>query len=71
MFPEFRERISRLKQEDEHFARLFNKHNDLDQQIRNIENRIEPPGREGVDGLKKEKLRLKDELYQILKKAAD
>ncbi|WP_028536517.1 YdcH family protein [Paludibacterium yongneupense] len=70
MFPEFRDLISKLKKEDEHFSRLFNKHNDLDQQIKNIENRIEPEGRAGVDGLKKEKLKLKDELYQILKKAA-
>ena len=42
MFPEYRELISKLKTEDEHFTRLFNKHNDLDQKIKNMEARIEP-----------------------------
>ena len=41
MFPEFRDLISKLKTEDTHFTRLFDKHNELDQQIKNIENRIE------------------------------
>ncbi len=69
MFPEFRDLISRLKTEDEHFSRLFNKHNDLDQQIKNIEARIEPGSQVDVENLKKEKLKLKDDLYVLLKNA--
>lgn len=69
MFPEFRDRISQLKTEDAHFARLFDKHNALDQQIKNIEAHIEAGSAEDVENLKKEKLKLKDELYQILKNA--
>lgn len=70
MFPEFRDRISQLKTEDAHFARLFDKHNELDQQIKNIEAHLEAGSAEDVENLKKEKLKLKDELYQILKNAA-
>uniref|UniRef100_UPI000DF003B3 YdcH family protein n=1 Tax=Chromobacterium haemolyticum TaxID=394935 RepID=UPI000DF003B3 len=47
------------------------KHNDLDQKIKNMEARIEPSADFEIENLKKEKLRLKDELYAILRKAAD
>lgn len=62
MFPEYRERITRLKTEDAHFARLFDKHNQLDQQIKNMEDRIVSATHEEIETLKKEKLKLKDEL---------
>ncbi|MDO5055526.1 YdcH family protein [Pasteurella oralis] len=68
MFPEFRDLISKLKIEDAHFSRLFDKHNELDQRIKNIESHIELGTPIEVENLKKEKLRLKDELYAILKK---
>ena len=72
MFPEYRDLITRLKTEDAHFTRLFDKHNELDQQIKNIENRIESGSAVDIENLKKEKLKLKDELYVILKaKAAE
>ncbi|MGL6045841.1 MAG: YdcH family protein [Vogesella sp.] len=70
MFPEFRDLISKLKTEDAHFTRLFDKHNELDQQIKNIENRIESGSAVDIENLKKEKLKLKDELYVILKAKA-
>ena len=38
MFPEYRDLISKLKQEDQHFARLFNEHNELDDKITGLEN---------------------------------
>jgi uncharacterized protein YdcH (DUF465 family) len=72
MFPEFRDLISKLKTEDAHFTRLFDKHNELDQHIKNVENRIESGSAVDIENLKKEKLKLKDELYVILKaKAAE
>ncbi|WP_213301589.1 YdcH family protein [Paraburkholderia sacchari] len=69
MFPEFRDLISRLKTDDDHFARLFHRHNDLDQQIKNMEAGIVPANGMAIEQLKKEKLQLKDSLYQILRKA--
>ncbi|MEN2898251.1 hypothetical protein NDCJBJIB_02953 [Mannheimia haemolytica] len=41
MFPEFRDLITQLKQNNSHFARLFDKHNELDQRIKNMEANIE------------------------------
>lgn len=67
MFPEFRDLITQLKQEDTHFARLFDKHNELDQRIKNMEAHIELATHDEIEVLKKEKLHLKDQLYVILK----
>lgn len=67
MFPEFRDLISVLKNEDGRFSRLFDKHNELDQRIKNMEANIELATPAEVEQLKKEKLQLKDEMYQILK----
>ena len=55
MFPEHRELISQLKTTDRYFSNLFDKHNVLDQKIKNIEARIEPGTPEEIDVLKKEK----------------
>jgi uncharacterized protein len=71
MFPEFRELISHLKTEDGHFARIFHHHNELDQQIKNMEAGIVPANGMAIEQLKKEKLQLKDSLYQILRKASN
>lgn len=68
MFPEYRDLISQLKTEDAHFAKLFEKHNELDQKIKNMEAGIELATHTEIEALKKEKLHIKDELYSILKK---
>ena len=70
MFPEYRDLITQLKTTDRHFLNVFDKHNELDQKIKNMESGIEPSTNLGIEALKKEKLALKDELYQILRKAA-
>ncbi|MFR0688745.1 YdcH family protein [Enterobacterales bacterium AE_CKDN230030158-1A_HGKHYDSX7] len=68
MFPEYREKITRLKAEDPHFAKLFHSHNDLDQEIKNMEAGITPASHDTIETLKKQKLQLKDDLYEILRK---
>ena len=70
MFPEYRELISTLKTQDAHFAKLFNRHNDIDQTIKNMESGVEPGSEGEIENLKKEKLKHKDELYLMLKKVA-
>jgi uncharacterized protein YdcH (DUF465 family) len=70
MFPEYRDLITRLKGHDHHFTRLFDKHNDLDQQIRNKEAHIEPGTQLEIEQLKKEKLALKDQIYAHLRQAS-
>ncbi len=67
MFPEFRELITRLKHQDHHFTHLFDRHNELDQKIKNMESHIQPGTHDEIEHLKKEKLRLKDDLYAYLK----
>ena len=68
MFPEYRDLITQLKTTDSHFLNLFDKHNELDQRIKNMESGIEPATHLDIEALKREKLALKDELYQILRK---
>ena len=68
MLHEYRDIISKLKQENAHFAKIFEKHNELDKQITEVEE-----GREYMDDfelekLKKEKLKLKDEAYAMILK---
>ncbi|MGL5252754.1 MAG: YdcH family protein [Moraxella sp.] len=68
MFPEYRDVISKLKTTDAHFAKVFDKHNELDEKIINLEkDPVASVSREEeIDALKKEKLALKDELFKIL-----
>ncbi len=68
MFPEYRELITRLKGTDRHFTRLFDKHNELDQEIMKREAGSPPSTRFEIEQLKKQKLAIKDELYEFLKK---
>jgi len=70
MFPEYRDLITSLKGHDHHFTRLFDKHNAMDQTIKNMEAGIESATHLQIEQLKKEKLLLKDELYDILRKAS-
>lgn len=70
MFPEYRDLISRLKHKDHHFTRLFDEHNALDQEIKNLESTSPSVNHFELENKKKQKLALKDELYQILKKAS-
>ena len=66
MFHEDRELIAELKLKDTHFHRLFDKHNDLDNEI------IKLVGIHAddvaIETKKKEKLKLKDELYSMIVK---
>jgi len=70
MFPEYRELIIQLKANDRHFHYLFSKHNELDQKIKQMEAYVEPASHEDIEILKKKKLQLKDEIYELLKKAS-
>ena len=73
MFPEYRDLISRLKNEDARFSRLFDEHNEIDDKITGLENNpvTNSSAEEEIHELKQKKLALKDQLYVILKKAAE
>jgi uncharacterized protein YdcH (DUF465 family) len=69
MLEEYRDIISKLKQEDAHFAKQFEKHNDLDNKLKNKSEHLTDVD---TEKLKKEKLALKDAIYaEILKYKKD
>ncbi|MEG2048618.1 MAG: DUF465 domain-containing protein [Comamonas sp.] len=67
MFPEFREQIADLRANDRHFSRLFEQHNVLDHEIKNLEDRRTASLHTEIEKLKKEKLLIKERLYTMLK----
>lgn len=67
--PEYKDRIHELKTSDRHFANLFEKYHELDHQVKRIEEGIETPSDDFTEELKKERLQLKDELFNMLKSA--
>ncbi len=66
MLHEYREIITKIKQENAHFAKIFEKHNELDQKITDVEEGREHMEDLALEGLKKEKLKLKDEAYAMI-----
>lgn len=66
MLHEYEEVISKIKVSNAHFAKIFEKHNELDEQIANVEAGREHMDKLELETLKKEKLKLKDEAYAII-----
>lgn len=69
MFPEYRELIPRLIEENPHFAKIFEEHAELDHQICQLETNPVNQINDDIETLKRKKLRLKDEIYHLLKQA--
>lgn len=67
-FPEFKEEIHHLKMTDNHFSRLFNEYHEVNQEIHRIEQGVENTSDDYIEGKKKERLKLKDKLFVMLKK---
>ncbi len=66
MLAEYRDEISALKQSNAHFAKIFEKHNELDQQATDAdEGRLHLSDME-LETIKKEKLLLKDEALKMI-----
>ena len=65
-FPDMRERISALKTSDGHFARLAEAYHEVNRQVHRIETRVEPTSEDVEEGLKRQRVRLKDEIAQML-----
>lgn len=66
MLQEYGEIISDIKVSNAHFAKIFEKHNDLNQQINDVEAGREHMEQLELESMKKEKLKLKDEAYAII-----
>lgn len=66
MLHEYRDEIHDLKQSNAHFAKIFEKHNELDQQVEDAEAGRTLLTDMELEVLKKEKLLLKDEAYKMI-----
>jgi uncharacterized protein YdcH (DUF465 family) len=69
-FPQYREQIHEIKMRDKHFARLLEEYHKATREIKRIEEELETPSDAYAEELKKKRLKLKDELFAILKKGA-
>lgn len=68
-FPEHRETIHSLKQENAHFARLMDEYEVIDKEIVRMEEGIETPSDDVLNEEKKKRLDLKDQLYAMMEQA--
>lgn len=69
MLHEYRDVITHMKENNAanaHFLKVFDKHNDLDDQINKAERGEVPMTDLEIEKLKKEKLLLKDEAYAMI-----
>lgn len=71
MFREHRDLIAQLRQSDRHFERLFDQHNALDHKIQNAESGVERCSDTELENMKKQKLLLKDQIYNILQSKSE
>ncbi|TMM45221.1 YdcH family protein [Colwellia ponticola] len=67
-FPNLTDEIHHLKMHDNHFAKLFTEYHDIDQEIHRIEQGVENTSDDYLEGKKKQRLSLKDNLFVMLKK---
>ena len=65
-FPDHTDDIHRLKMENNYFPNLMDKYEELDKEIFRIEDGSEPTDDLIVEQLKKQRLALKDELFQLI-----
>ncbi len=66
-FPELNDKINQLRAKDPAFAQRMQEYDDLDRRVRELEELAQPVADETMEDLKKERLRLKDELYALLR----
>jgi uncharacterized protein YdcH (DUF465 family) len=65
-FPEYKERILELKDQDDRFAKLFDDYHRINNEVIRIEQGLETPSDYYTEELKKKRLLRKDQLYRIL-----
>lgn len=66
-FPEFAERMHRLKTSDAHFNTLAERYHTINRQVHRAETNVEPMEQLAEEQLRKERAALKDEIYALLR----
>ncbi len=69
-FPEYHGTILNLSSKDPEFATLMQSHDDLDNQIRDLELHDQPVADLYMEELKKQRALLKDKIYERLRHAS-
>ena len=68
-FPEHAETISRLKQQNAHFAKLSEAYHEVNRAVHRAETDVEPLDDAQVTELRRRRMQLKDEIYGMLSAA--
>lgn len=66
-FPEFKDSIHQLKVDNNHFARLFDEYHLATSEVERLEGLGVPVDDISIEDMKKKRLKLKDELYAMLR----
>ena len=70
-FPEYRRMLDELRASDSQFDAIVAKHDSLDDEIRDLEERQQPVADETIEKMKFERAALKDQIYQTLRAEAN
>ena len=65
-FPEHADKIHALRQANAHFARLYDEYHEVNRSVHRAETDLEPRSDAEVESLRKQRMRLKDEIYALL-----
>jgi uncharacterized protein len=65
-FPEFAAKIHHLRETDGHFYRISNEYHELNRAIHRAETDVEPLDDFHMEDLRKQRMQLKDEIYEKL-----
>lgn len=68
-FPNKIEMMARLREENGHFARLYEEYHQVNRAVHRAETLIEPITPEAEEELRRQRLRLKDEIWAIIRAA--
>lgn len=66
-FPEFIAAIEKLQASDPHFAKLYAEYEEVNEHVVRVEQNVEPASDFVFEDMKKKRLKLKDEIYVILR----
>ncbi len=65
-FPDAAQKIHALKLGNAHFVRLSDQYHEVNRTIHRIETQVEPASDDALEGLKKQRLSLKDQIAGLL-----
>jgi uncharacterized protein YdcH (DUF465 family) len=65
-FPEHVDAMHRLKMDNAHFGKLFDSYHDINREIHRAEVNIQPVDDFRMEDMRKQRMRLKDEIYGML-----